>query len=376
MARPSPILATPPAPALVLRYGGDDGADVAAAWDAVEIEYAWLRKHAVVLDCPQRGVVEVRGGDRLEFLNRMLTQELAGVSTGDVRRSFWLNKKGRVDADLRVLVREDRVLLEVDVLAARRVVETLSHYVIAEDVTITDVSDATHRMSVHGPEAARVLGEADLLPDRCAEVPIGGVNVLVFREDTTGDPGFEMIAPVAGAPAAYAALLASSAGRPRAAGWHAWNIARIEGGTPVYNIDFGPESLPAETGVLGDRVSFTKGCYLGQEVVARMHARKALKQALVSIVFERVLAGEDEPPVLAESGATLAPEASPAEVVGAVSSSCLSPMRSAEPIALASVKAAYASPGTVLIAGGEARPMRGVVQDGLVRWSRGGTSRR
>ncbi|MBL8765625.1 MAG: hypothetical protein JNM07_15400, partial [Phycisphaerae bacterium] len=134
-----------------------------------------------------------------------------------------------------------------------------------------------------------------------AIVTIAGRRVVVDRSDTTGEVGLELVMSTGDVPAVYeqilerglstngppgagpAATITPAGYRMRPAGWHAYNIARIEAGTPLFNIDFGPNSLPAETGVLDDRVSFTKGCYLGQEVVARMKSLGHPKQTLVGL---------------------------------------------------------------------------------------------
>src|SRR6185436_21150893 len=106
-------------------------------------------------------------------------------------------------------------------------------------------------------------------------------------------------------------------GLARRIGWHAYNIARLEAGWPIFNIDFGPDSLPHETGVLNDRVSFKKGCYLGQEVVARMQSLGHPKQRLVGLkAVEETGADEDRVP---EAGAALhaaRPAEKPADVIG------------------------------------------------------------
>src|SRR5439155_17574914 len=120
-------------------------------------------------------------------------------------------------------------------------------------------------------------------------------------------------------------------GRARRIGWHAYNIARIEAGWPIFNIDFGPDSLPHETGVLEDRVSFKKGCYLGQEVVARMQSLGHPKQRLVGLKAKEwtTSGGEEGVP---EEGTRVYAQArgqeggQPPEVVGAVTSSAASPM--------------------------------------------------
>jgi folate-binding protein YgfZ len=138
---------------------------------------------------------------------------------------------------------------------------------------------------------------------------------------------------------------ATAGGRRRArpAGWHAYNIARIEAGTPLHHVDFGTESLPHESGVIGERVSFRKGCYLGQEVVARMESLGKPKQRLVGLRI-----AEDALPVAGSPVFELGADGAPGNPVGSITSSTLSPMLGASSVAFAMVRTAHAEPGTVL----------------------------
>ena len=379
---------------------GDAPLSVVATFGELELEYAALRKYCALIDCPQRGVVEVSGADRLTFLNRMITQELKGLAPFRMVHSFWLNRKGRIDADMRVIDLPERTLLEMDALAVARTVDGLGKYVISEDVKVADATPALHRLSLHGPTAlflvqaisqqatgANASGPAfeDLLPGRAVVLRLAQADVVVVRDDSAGVIGLELIMGVKDAPRVYEELM--SAGRHsepepgtspapnpwrntaartrlRLAGWHAWNIARIEAGTPMYNIDFGPESLPGETGVLGDRVSFTKGCYLGQEVVARMHARGHPKQMLVGVKFETRMDPATDLPAQPIDGSQLHIEGG--ESVGAISSATLAPMLGSAPISLASVKYELSKAGTVLTTtGSDGQTLKGVVQAGL-----------
>jgi len=365
MAFPNPLLPLHTrAGALTAPYGvGPPGPiDVVQTYGDLGQEYASLRTACVLLDQPQRAVLEVTGPDRTEFLGRMLTQELKGITPGQVRRSFWLNRKGRIDADLRVVHLQDRTLLEVDALAAERARAGLNAYIITEDFAIRLMP--SHRLSVHGPTGLALLSaftntpeapEVLLAPGRVADLSIAGAAVWAYREDTAGVPGVELIVPAEHALAVYQALIEAghshdgggglgSRIRLVPAGWHAYNVARIEAGTPLYNLDFGPESLPAESGVLSDRVSFTKGCYLGQEIVARMHARGQSKQTVVALRFEPV---ENEGTVVPEVGAVLTTPGA-TDTAGAVTSSTLAPSLGSVAIALAQVRSASATPGTAL----------------------------
>lgn len=364
--------------AVTMPYGpAEASVEMIAALGEVPVEYAAIRSHAALMDRPDRGVLEVTGADRVGFLNRMLTQELKDISPGSVRRSFWLGRTGRIESDLRVIHLPDRTLLEMDLFSCPRTLSSLEKYVITEDVRLTDISAGCRRLSLHGPRALAALNQAgatpnDLLePARAAQITLASSPVLVFRDDTAGEIGLELLLPAAAAGEIYRLLL------PHATpcGWMAYNTARIEAGTPLYNIDFGENSLPAETGVLNDRVSFTKGCYLGQEIVARMHARGQSKQTLAAIRLtpEPGAAGHDQEsglPFLPLSGESVLADTPEATPVGVITSSTLSPMLGAAPVCFAQMKPAFAKPDAKVRVQAEGRVLPGTVQPRLRFWSR------
>jgi tRNA-modifying protein YgfZ len=430
MTRTTPLLRYHQgAEALLVPYGPAEASEpvhVVATFGELDLEYAAIRKSCVLIDAPYRGVIEVRGDERIEFLNRMVTQELRAIEPWQCRRSFWLNRKGRIDGDLRVWHFAERTLLECDIHAVDRVRSGLGGYVVMEDVTLADLSASAHRFSLHGPTSRALVAAVstpigggavgELADGRSCEVSIGSARVVACREDQTGEFGLELLMDSAEAERVYlslieagvdpgAAMMPTAGGRSaqdpglgravgrdgrngdatggsirlRPSGWHAFNIARIEAGTAVYNLDFGSDSLPAETGVMEDRVSLTKGCYLGQEIVARMHARGHPKRRLVSVRFERALplAGVGEgaaySPRQPETGASLYDASSgtaeaQGEAIGAVTSSAISPMLGATPIALAMVKWERAKTGVEVLASAEGGFIRGVISDDLRQW--------
>lgn len=359
-------------------YGPPEGCVLLVeTFGQLEIEYAAIRKAAALIDLPHRAVIAITGDDRIEFLNRMVTQELKDLTPGDVRRSFWLNRKGRIDADLTLLHRPDQILVDLDVHAVTRTIESLSEFIFTEDVRIDNAGDRLHRLALHGPgAAARLAGIADephrdaiatLEPDHCAQVSLVGVDATVFRHDSTGEVGLELILPTDQTERVYDALVGDDAKAARPAGWHAYNVARIEAGTPIYNLDFGPDSLPHESGVLEDRVSFTKGCYLGQEVVARIHALGHPKQRLVALRLDQT----DAPSPLPITGTSVHPEHDPGgKVIGAITSATISPMLGAQPIMFAMVRYAQSEPGTRFSLLAEGTSAVATVQDSLTFWSR------
>lgn len=375
--------------ALLMPYG-DPAAGVAivGAFDPVEVEYAAIRRHAALFDAPHRATLEVTGSDRVSFLNRMLTQELKDLQPFQSRRSFWLSRKGRIDADLTVTALPDRILLEVDTFALERTRDGLAHYIITEDAAVVDRSDATHRLQLHGPAAAALLARlstpvagppiADIAPGQACTVSLTGAEVVVDRADACGEIGLSLLVPADAAHRVYEALstpwsakgvndaAAPSTDLARRVGWHAVNIARVEAGTPLYYLDFGPNSVPAETGVLRDRVSFKKGCYLGQEIVARMDALGHPKQVLVGLRIDRPTVESDQ----AETGTPVLPDVGDDTPVGAVTSSVVSPMLGQTPIALAIVKWGRHEPGTKLRVAVGASGLGAMVQPGLTFWRR------
>ena len=329
--------------------------ELVATLGDLEAEYAAVRRGAGLLDSPHRATIRLRGSDRRDFLNRMVTQELKDLDAGTVRQTFWLNRRGRIVADLLLAEMGDHLLACLDVHGAGKAVESLDEFLFAEDVEITEVTDTYHHLALHGPMAAQVIAVAGDDPDMadlpdlaCKAIVVGGNEVAAIRCDQTGAIGFELIMQRVEAEAVWDALLAAGRtlgdGRPRVRpiGWHAFNIARIEAGTPLFNIDFGTDSLAHETGLLAQRVSFTKGCYLGQEIVARTENLGRPKQRLVGLRPDRDL--------LPNAGAEVVDAAG--KVVGAVTSSTLSPMLGAVPIAFAMIRqAAMESPVRVAAEG-------------------------
>lgn len=328
-----------------------------------EAEYAAMRKGCGLMDLPQRGVLQLTGADRLPFLNNLLTnqtwdkQAKSGLPAGKGVYAFFLNNKGRVVADMNVLERGDLALLETDARMAEPLRKAFDRYLFAEKVKIESRVGALHELALHGPKAREILEEAagsavgELGPLDSTSVRVFDADVTVFRDDPCGVPGYHLLVDAATAARVWTGFLDRfgqahdrSRRRLRPVGWAAFNATRVEAGRPLFDIDFGnsadPEHsvLPAETGELARAVSFTKGCYLGQEIVARMHARQQVAKQLAALK----LGGDALPiagsPVMDEQGAT----------VGAVTSSTVSPVLSNAAVCLAILKKPFFTEGTTV----------------------------
>ena len=331
---------------------GETAAEVVETFGPLELEYAAIRRGCALFDMPQRATIRVTGSDRIDFLNRMLTQELSGIAPMRSVPSFWLNRKGRIDADLRLIHTENETWFDLDTLSAERTIEGLSGFVFSEDVAFEDVTSTRHRLALAGPTANAALESLSAqTPSElgmCTATTIADAKVLIDRHDTCVDPTFDLHLDADDVRAVYEAIAGvDESYRVRPAGWHAYNIARIESGQPLYHLDFGPDSLPAETGVLRDRVNFKKGCYLGQEVVARMDALGHPKQTLCALRLPSAEhPGAEHQPMTGAPVYKAGDDPSDAKPIGGITSSTRSPMLGDDIICFAQIKWAQSSPGT------------------------------
>ena len=366
------------AEATFMPYGpAEAGVRVVESFSSFEAEYAAVRKGVGLFDMPQRGVVMVSGADRLDFLHRFVTNDTNGPVPGQGRQAFLLNRQGRISADLIVLAADDTVLLDLDVFGAQDVSDELERFVFTEDVQLHNATDQWAHQALHGPAAAALLAavapafdasKLEMLgPLSHLRMPIERYDCVVYRRDETGAPGFHLIVPRQGAAAVYGVLVEALGGlvpavegglkraiTGRGIGWLAYNTARIEAGTPIFHVDFGPDSLPHETGILDHAVSFTKGCYLGQEVVARMQSLGHPKRVLVGLKCE----GDTLP--VAGAGVLAAGDTN--TVIGAVTSSTLAPLLGGTAIALAMIKWGQHKVGTAVLVQAEGRRVGAKVQ--------------
>jgi folate-binding protein YgfZ len=348
--------------------------EIVSTFGQPQAEYAALHKTAGLMDLPQRGLVELTGMDRLTFLNNLLTnqtfdkQSKTGMAAGSGVYAFLLDAKtGRIRLDVNVLELGERTLLELDARLVEPLVAMLERYHFAEQVKFTPRTTDLHEIAVHGPGAAavlsRVLDGATELPPRpitCAAARMIGHDVILWRDDPCGVPGYFFVMPTSAAAAVWEHFIATF-GNPeqlgkrdlRPIGWAAYNATRIEAGRALFGIDFDDTILPAETGepTFARAVSMTKGCYPGQEVVARMYARQQVAKRLVGI---RMDAGVDALPI---AGAPVY-DMTGDTTIGGITSSTLSPILSNAAIALGFVKRPNFAPGTKLMipAEGATRP--------------------
>ncbi len=254
-----------------------------------------VRRGAGLFELPERAVLEVAGEDRTRWLDGMITNDVAALEAagpGSGCRALLLTHQGRIVADLRVLCVDSAYLLELPRSGVAQLLEHLNRYIIADDVTLRDPEPPVARLALEGPAAWELLKAATGSADEVGEgnfsaLEFAGVRLRAARFSLTGLPAAQLFVPSSQAPAVREALLEGGASHGLvAADAETLECLRIEGGQPLLGRELDASVLPAEVR-LDEAVSETKGCYTGQEVVARMRSRGRVNHLLVGLRLER-----------------------------------------------------------------------------------------
>ena len=225
-----------------------------------------MREECGLLERSGSGVLVVDGAEAAEYLQGQLTNDIEAIGPGEGAYAALLDRKGHMQADMRVLRPGEGpelwLLLEPEGLAAAS--RHLQMYKIGREVEVRDAGGERSLLSLIGPRAAEIAGSAPLPENACETVTVGGAECLAV-----GTPaGIDLVMPADERERARDALLAGGAAEVSA---EAAEILRIEAGRPRFGAEMGTETMPAEAGIVEQAVSFTKGCYIGQETVARLH---------------------------------------------------------------------------------------------------------
>lgn len=259
-------------------------------------EYAALRDTTGVLDLSFRGRLCLLGNDRQNFLNGQVTNNVKGLKVGQGCYAAIITAKGRMQSDLNIYYLENELLLDFEPGLSETVQQRLEKYIIADDVQIVDVAPHYGLLSVQGPKSAETIRRLDLgetasliLNADPANKPLNFVSIknetlgeiYLMNHPRTGTTGFDLFVPTQslGAVADKVITAAKETGGS-ACGWQALEAARIEAGIPRFGADMDETNLPPEVGVDARAISYTKGCYIGQEVIARIRTYGQVAKAL------------------------------------------------------------------------------------------------
>jgi tRNA-modifying protein YgfZ len=302
--------------------------------------YQALRTHAAWLDLSGRGKIRVSGDDRARLLHAMTTNHVQQLKPGGGCYAFFLNAQGRILSDVNLFCFDDRFLLDTEPETRHKLFEHLDRYIIADDVTLIDETDRIATISLEGPKAAEILAKLDApVPETLYSTATWGDPAMpvstIARVDSTGSGGFFIFTPISEKPRLIELLESAGAiaATPDDAG-----IVRLEYGRPRYGEEITERFLVQETGQL-QAVHFSKGCYLGQEIVERVRSRAQIHRILRHLVID----SSEVPPAgtklkLADSDA--------GEIVSAALSPALGKV-----VAMAYVRTPNSEPGTELTIG-------------------------
>jgi folate-binding protein YgfZ len=298
--------------------------------------YLALHASAAWLDLSSRGKIRLTGEDRARLLHAMATNDVETLKPGEGCYLFFLNAQGRILGDGNVFCFDDHLLLDTEPETRGKLHEHLDRYIIADDVALEDQTRELATIAVEGPAASDVLRNLGApIPDApyswtLWDLP--GYRRIVARANSTGSDGFFLFVPVSQRNDLTAQLAA--AGLPEATPEDARTV-RIEHGRPRYGEEITERYLVQETGQL-HAVHFSKGCYLGQEIVERVRSRAQIHRVLRPLEIESTQ-------VPSPGAKTKAGEADAAEIASAVFSPQLGKV-----VALAYVRTPFAEPGTEL----------------------------
>jgi len=239
--------------------------------------YEALMNSAALLDLSGRGRIRVTGDDRARLLHAMTTNHVQQMKPGDGIYAFFLSAQGRILADVYIFCFDDHFLLDTEPDSRRVVYEHLDRFIIADDVTLEDVTDQTFSFGIEGPTATQVAATAGLSAPhhRFSHFQSGGCTVAALS--ATGVYGVRITGP--GANKESVASLIEGAGAIAASAEDA-EAARIENFVPKYGCDITEHTLPQETQQT-HALHFQKGCYIGQEIVERIRSRGHVNKLLM-----------------------------------------------------------------------------------------------
>lgn len=259
--------------------------DEAIHYGSPQKEYQKATTKTVVFDLSHRGHLELVGADRQKFLNGFCTADVVNLKPGEGCEAFVTNIKGKVVGHVFIFADEDSLWLETVLDSVQPLMEHLTHYIISEDVDLLPRNEVVTELYLSGPTADATLAELGL---DVAGLPLygnlhgtlGDYPVHVRRVDWLDAPGYQLCVSQDNLAACWEQLVKADISPAGIAVFHA---LRIQAGLPLYGIDITDDNLAQEVARTEQAINFKKGCYLGQEPIARIDAMGHVNQELRAI---------------------------------------------------------------------------------------------
>ncbi|HTV57566.1 MAG TPA: glycine cleavage T C-terminal barrel domain-containing protein [Verrucomicrobiae bacterium] len=324
-------------------FAESDGCVLPATFGGFEVEYRAAREAAALFDTNWHATFVLTGPDRARYLNAVVSNNVQGLAEGSGTLALLLNPQGRILAELEILRRPEQLVVRTHASARERTRETLEKYIIMDDVELADASDTTGSLAVEGPRAAAIIQEAcglvieELPALSTRDVRVEQIACQAVVKSQFGLPGAEFIARPEELRLLWGKMLAAvRAHGGQAMGMRALDALRLEAGIPWFPADFNDTVIPHEAALEETHISFSKGCYTGQEIVERVRSRGQVNRRRVRLKFSG-----SEPPA---RGTRLFAEG---KEIGLVTSAEFSP-REETPIGMGYVRREQTTAGSVV----------------------------
>ena len=300
---------------------------------STEITLRAARESAALALPPMPGILRMTGEDALDLVDRLSTNEVVERPVGSGVATVLTTNKGRVVDLLTILYLSDHWLMLTSPGNQQKVMDWIEEFTFGEEIELEEVTEERALVTVIGPRGAEAVGVETLEPYNFVESTIAGVEAIVYRGGVGMGGAYNVIAPSGSVGEVCSALVGGGALEMDAEGYE---VFRVGAGVPVYGKELGDDVNPLEAG-LWEAVSFTKGCYVGQEVVARLNTYEKVKRYLSTLSFEDG--------VMPEPGAVLTVDGKDAGKITSVTPVTVSGRRAA----LGYVRKKYAEPGAKLV---------------------------
>lgn len=261
-----------------------------------EKEYAAVRASAGLFTLRDYGKIAIRGKDRVKFLQGITSNDISTLKEGSSLYTIFPTVKGKIASEGVVWAFSDFLLVILRPDLRDKTLGLLKKFKIGSDAQLEDVTEQFALYSIQGPRSAEILATgflqplAELQPFHFATFLLNTVPIRVIRNDWSGETGFDLLIPAANRDQVIAKLLAlgSSMGL-LSAGAETFETVRVESGMPLYGYELSEEVLPQEAGLESKAISYTKGCYIGQETIARLHYLGHANRALTGILSDQTI---------------------------------------------------------------------------------------
>ena len=267
------------------------GATTAARFTNPHLEFAALLSGCGIYDLGFRAWILLTGGDRVRWMNGMVTNNIRDLAVGRGLYAFLLNPQGRILGDMFVYNRGEALAVETDRSQVEKIIATFDHYIIMDDVEITDVSEKQTAIGLTGPKSRAILNRAGIevpnlqplqtITPKCT-CDCGCVQCTVVRGEEALQESYEIWLAPQDVYKTWQALIAAGA---TPVGSEALEMQRIVAGIPLYGIDIRERDLPQETEQMR-ALNFNKGCYVGQEIVERIRSRGNVHRKFTGLLVE------------------------------------------------------------------------------------------